>query len=99
MVTVRLMTLIFNLTIPRSSPLMNFQVRELPEGPDRLELQQDLERVLYHDQESSERFFTECKELTVEEGADLEFVRVLPSYLDRDRPAWRKSFTFTAVAY
>ena len=28
----------------------------------------------------------------MEEGADLEFVRVLPSYLDRDEPAWRKSF-------
>ena len=74
----------------RCSPLTNFQVREVPEGPDRLELQQDLERVLYHDQESAERFFTtECNDLTVEEGADLEFVRVLPSYLDRDRPAWR----------
>ena len=74
---------------------MNFQVREIPEGPDRLELQQDLERVLYHDLESAERFFTERKEFTVEEGADLEFVRVLPSYLDRDRPAWRRSFIFT----
>ena len=58
----------------------------IPEGPDRLELRRDLERVLYHDQEAAERFFDERGRdgfAVVEEGADLEWVRVLPSYLDR----------------
>ena len=57
----------------------------IPEGPDRLELRRDLERVLYHDQEAAERFFDERGRdgFAVEEGADLEWVRVLPSYLDR----------------
>ena len=56
----------------------------IPEGPDRLELQRDLERVLYHDQEAAEIFFKEVRVgFAVEEGSDMQFVRVLPSYLDR----------------
>ena len=50
----------------------------IPEGEDRLELQRDLERVLYHDQEAAEHFFAQCgSAAVVEEGADLDFVRVL----------------------
>ena len=61
------------------------QVRVTPEGSDRLELQRELERVLYHDQEAADRFFADCERggFAVAEGSDLEFVRVLPSYLDR----------------
>ena len=40
---------------------------------------------MYHDQGAADRFFADCERggFAVAEGSDLEFVRVLPSYLDR----------------